>query len=192
MREAAGQRGGPSSWSTLGGSPPPSPGGKEKGFQTQLQQWERQLFSLSPLVFCFSNWDNLGLLAVFPQAEEPVCHAPHHIQDTPKDTPLHTLTPSCISHPAPSQGRWKTGRAPRRAQQGQGERFYGLKVSQCHAQPCPGAAGSCWGCPRQSSGSCPCSPSTLPSPFCCRDVNQADPTGVVPQTVSGTPEGSGS
>lgn len=44
----------------------------------------------------------------------------------------------------------------------------------------------------QSSASCPhsggCSPSTLPSPFCWRDVCQVDTTGVVPQSASGTPE----
>lgn len=48
----------------------------------------------------------------------------------------------------------------------------------------------------QSSASCPhsggCSPSTLPSPFCWRDVCQVDTTGVVPQSASGTPECSGS
>lgn len=44
----------------------------------------------------------------------------------------------------------------------------------------------------QSSGSCPhsggCSPSTLPSPFCWRDVCQVDTTSVEPQSASGTPE----
>lgn len=194
----------------MGAPPPEAPckgllchsTGRKKGFQTRLQEWQRQLFSLSRLIFCFSNWDNLGLLTVSPQADEPVCHAPHRIQDTPKDTP-HSPSFS-ISHLLPTlpspRGGGKQGEHLGGRSKGRREWFYGLMVSQGHApatpRGCSGAGGwrellvlpqtKLWELPPLWEML-----SLLP-PFCWRDVYQVNPKSVVPQSVSGTLGGSGS
>lgn len=180
----------------MGASPPEAPWkgllhhsmGKKRDFKPSCRNGKDSFSLFSFFVFQIGIIWDYGLCS--PRLRSLSATLPSTFRTPQRTRPCTHSLPFCISHLLPTLtnhgGGGRQGEHLGGHSKGRGEWFDGLMVPRA-------AVGfmELLMLP-QSSGSCPhsggCSPSTLPSPFCWRDVYQVNTTSVVPQSVLGTPE----